>query len=235
MDACHLLLGRLWQYDRKTKHDGFTNTYNFKKDGINIVLAPLDTRETQTAAAILPKAAFISYTNAADPSVLFGLLMVEANATTHTLPPAVSPLLDEFQDVFRDEIPAGLPLMRDIQHCIDFIPGSSIPNKPAYRMNPKEFAELHRQVNELLEKGLIRKSMSPCAVPALLVPKPGALFIDLPGHYNVSATFNVADLTPYEGLDVDNEDSETSPFQPGENDDGPNLDDPRDESTMNRE
>ncbi|GJW23268.1 reverse transcriptase domain-containing protein [Tanacetum coccineum] len=55
-------------------------------------------------------------------------------------------------------------------------PNHIFQNPPAYRMNPKEFAELHRQVTELLEKGLIRESMSPCAVPALLVPKPGGTF-----------------------------------------------------------
>nr|GEV32692.1 hypothetical protein [Tanacetum cinerariifolium] len=82
----------------------------------------------------------------------------------------------EFADVIPDDIPPGLPAMRDIQHCIDFIPGFVILNKPAYRMNPKEFAELRRQVTELLEKGLIRESMSPCAVPALLVPKHGGTF-----------------------------------------------------------
>ncbi|GJW47496.1 reverse transcriptase domain-containing protein [Tanacetum coccineum] len=53
---------------------------------------------------------------------------------------------------------------------------STILNKPAYQMNLKEFAELQRQVTELLEKGLIRESMSPCAVPALLVPKHGGTF-----------------------------------------------------------
>ena len=44
--------------------------------------------------------------------------------------------------------------------------------------------------------------------------------IDLPGHYNVSATFNVADLTPFLP-ELDNPlDSRTSPFEEGEDDAG---------------
>lgn len=30
MDACHLLLGRPWQFDRKAIHDGENNSYAFK-------------------------------------------------------------------------------------------------------------------------------------------------------------------------------------------------------------
>ena len=34
MDACHLLLGRPWQFDRKARHDGEKNSYSFQKDGV---------------------------------------------------------------------------------------------------------------------------------------------------------------------------------------------------------
>jgi len=38
-------------------------------------------------------------------------------------------------------------------------------------MNPKDTIGIQRQVEELISKGLIRESLSPCAVPTLLVPK----------------------------------------------------------------
>ncbi|KAL5540963.1 hypothetical protein UlMin_044255 [Ulmus minor] len=77
----------------------------------------------------------------------------------------------EFEDVLPEEVPYGLPPIRGIEHQIDFIPGASIPNRPTYRSNPEETKELQRQVGELLEKGYVHESMSPCAVPVLLVPK----------------------------------------------------------------
>ncbi|GJS55188.1 hypothetical protein Tco_0628550 [Tanacetum coccineum] len=106
MDVLNILLGRPWQFDRKTKHDGFQNTYSFKKDGVKITLAPFDSRQTQ-----------------ADGSNLF---------------------MKEFADVIPDDIPPGLTARRDIQHCVDFIPGFAFPNRPVYRMNSKEFTELQR-------------------------------------------------------------------------------------------
>src|SRR5690606_38427796 len=87
------------------------------------------------------------------------------------LPSGMSKLLQEYSDVFPEEMPHGLPPIRGIEHHIDFVPGSALPNKPAYRTNPVETKELQKQVEELMSKGHIRESMSPCAVPVLLVPK----------------------------------------------------------------
>ncbi|XP_071923188.1 uncharacterized protein [Coffea arabica] len=52
---------------------------------------------------------------------------------------------EEYQDVFPEDIPNGLPPLRGIEHQIDFIPGSSLPNKAPYRTNPEETKEQQRQ------------------------------------------------------------------------------------------
>ncbi|GJU67477.1 reverse transcriptase domain-containing protein, partial [Tanacetum coccineum] len=161
MDAARILLGRPWQFDRKTKHDGFQNTYSFKKDGMNITLVPFDSRQTQAEGYNLFMKKIVFEGLMKTSPYVFTLVVVEENEIIIEAPLQVQPLLREFVDVIHGDIPSGLPAIRDIQHCIDFIPGSAILNRPAYRMNPTEFAELQRQVTELLEKGLIRESMSP--------------------------------------------------------------------------
>ena len=87
------------------------------------------------------------------------------------LPPSLMSLLKEFGDVFPDELPHGLPPLRGIEHRIDLIPGVPLPNRAAYRTNPEETKEIEKQIQELLSKGMIRESLSPCAVPVILVPK----------------------------------------------------------------
>ncbi|KAL2243043.1 UNVERIFIED_CONTAM: Transposon Ty3-G Gag-Pol polyprotein, partial [Sesamum indicum] len=76
-----------------------------------------------------------------------------------------------YEDVFLDEMPPGLPPIRWIEHQIDFIPGASLPNRPAYHTNPEETREIQRKIQEWMAKGYVRESLSPCAVPVLLVPK----------------------------------------------------------------
>jgi hypothetical protein len=59
--------------------------------------------------------------------------------------------------------------MRDIQHQIDLMPASILPNKAYYRMSPQQHEEFKRQVTEQMDKGFVRESASPCVVPALLL------------------------------------------------------------------
>jgi hypothetical protein len=83
----------------------------------------------------------------------------------------VSTVLQDFDDVFPAEVPAGLPPLRGIEHQIDFIPGASLPNHAPYRTYSDETKEIQAQVQALLDKGYIRVSLSPCDVPIIFVPK----------------------------------------------------------------
>jgi hypothetical protein len=87
------------------------------------------------------------------------------------LPEEVHELLDNFADIVVDEMPISLPPIRSISHHIDLIQGESIPNKARYRLTPRENEEVKNQVQERLDKGLVRESLSPCVLPTVLSPK----------------------------------------------------------------
>ncbi len=80
-------------------------------------------------------------------------------------------MMDEFRDVFPDELPKGLPPKRTIDHQIELMPGSSPPYRPTFRMSPLELQEVKKQVDELLEQGKIQLSKSPYGSPVLFVKK----------------------------------------------------------------
>ena len=64
-----------------------------------------------------------------------------------------------------------MPPDRDIKFIIELVPGTGpIAQKP-YRMNPKELDELKRQLEDMLQKGLIRPSASPWGSPVIFVDK----------------------------------------------------------------
>ncbi|KAL8105263.1 hypothetical protein AgCh_029162 [Apium graveolens] len=80
------------------------------------------------------------------------------------------PIVNEFPDVFPEELP-GLPPDRKIEFEINLAPGTEPVSKAPYRMAPAEMKELASQLQELLDKGVIRPSTSPWGAPVLFVKK----------------------------------------------------------------
>ena len=169
-------------------HYGKENTYKFMFKNQKVVLKPMTIAEIgkyrvqksikvpetkKNSLHILTKKKFQHESK--ENGVIYDVVVKELNKkdaeNIPSIPKKVAELLDDFSDIAPTDLPNELPPLRNIQHAIDFMPGSQLPNLPAYRMNPIKYAELKRQVDELLSKGFIRESLSPCAVLALLTPK----------------------------------------------------------------
>ncbi|KAL1213521.1 RNA-directed DNA polymerase-like protein [Cardamine amara subsp. amara] len=185
IQAGHLLLGRPWQFDKEALHNGRTNHYTFSQNNKKHSLAPLTPQETFEMQQTMSKGKKLSKTNLyiTPITVLKSLELKEevllmifkeglfSGQEEQELPPAVLELLNRFSNVFPEEIPPGLPPTRGIEQQIDLVPGAPLPNRAAYRVNLEEAKELEKQVQDLMSKGYIRESLSPCVVPVLLVPK----------------------------------------------------------------
>ncbi|XP_037497286.1 uncharacterized protein LOC119371375, partial [Jatropha curcas] len=70
------------------------------------------------------------------------------------------PTICDYPDVFPDELP-GLTPRREVEFTIDVFPGAAPVSIVPYRMAPAELKELKIQLQELLDKGFIRPSVSP--------------------------------------------------------------------------
>ncbi|CAI7896747.1 unnamed protein product [Closterium sp. NIES-54] len=105
------------------------------------------------------------------PHLLVIFTAPESEASATPLPSPIQDLLRDYTDVFPVDLPTELPPECAIDHSIRLIPGSTPPVRPTYRMSTVELLELRRQINDLLEKGLIRPSTSPYAALVLFTRK----------------------------------------------------------------
>ncbi|XP_040373007.1 uncharacterized protein LOC112194683 [Rosa chinensis] len=181
MDACHILFGRPWQYDVDVTYKGRDNVMMFMWNSHKIAMAPIYQFErsgvkkgesflTLSSSELEMEEAF-KESEVICPVVIKGLLT--AKKEDMMIPKEVQNMLGEFEELISDELPNELPPMRDIHHQIDLVPEASLPNLPHYCISPKKNEILRELIEDLLKKGFIRESMSPCAVLVLLVPKKG--------------------------------------------------------------
>uniref|UniRef100_A0A6N2MMB5 Integrase catalytic domain-containing protein n=1 Tax=Salix viminalis TaxID=40686 RepID=A0A6N2MMB5_SALVM len=85
------------------------------------------------------------------------------------LQPDMQQLLSEFDDVFQE--PTQLPPLREIDHHIPLQKGTQSINVRPYRYAHFQKEKIEKQVQAMLDVGVIRPSTSPFSSPVLLVKK----------------------------------------------------------------
>jgi len=78
--------------------------------------------------------------------IIFAHMEVEEKEGT-----SVIPVVCEFVDVFPGEV-LGLPPNREVEFCIDLVPGTGPVSMAPCRMAPAELVELKKQIEKLMEK-----------------------------------------------------------------------------------
>ena len=69
------------------------------------------------------------------------------------------PIVAKFPEVFLEEL-VRLPPDRELEFTIDLILGSALISQTPYRMAPSELKELKVQLQNLVDRGFIRPSVS---------------------------------------------------------------------------
>ncbi|GKD68089.1 RNA-directed DNA polymerase [Tanacetum coccineum] len=125
METCHVLLGRPWQRDVDSTHQGKSNMYLFKwcrKTFAMLSLSVISLKKkleskTWVTLVVSPKEfqAKRKETGVSYALVVKGVEAVMENA----IPMVVKPLLAEFGKTLADDTPVTLPPLRNIQHQID--------------------------------------------------------------------------------------------------------------------
>ncbi|XP_068463331.1 uncharacterized protein [Phaseolus vulgaris] len=155
MEATHILLGRPWQFDRKDFHDGLTNKLSFDFHGHKVILKSLSPKEVHedqlkmkqkrenekdkksSKKSLLMTSKQVNKVIVSQKSIFLAMPRTLECVTDKVHSTCLDDLVKEIHDVFQDP-PKYLPPLRGIEHQIDFMPGVSSPNRPAYRTNPKE-------------------------------------------------------------------------------------------------
>lgn len=93
----------------------------------------------------------------------------EQTISDNSVPVAIQAIVDEFADLFAE--PNGLPPRHSCDHLIPLLAGAQPVNIRPYRHSPESKDEIEKQVSELLQSGVIQRSTSAFASPAIFVKK----------------------------------------------------------------
>lgn len=168
MGLCDMLLGRPWQYDRDTHHEGHLHTYTVRLPDRHIRLWPMKSNDivdympmfrdlegecvkcgeknkSNASNMLVSPKQFTKITRESSHCCMVMLRSCGASKGDEAkLSDRFQSMLDEIGDIMVKDLPKELPPLREVEHKIDFIPGCSISNRVAYRYSLMEQEEVRR-------------------------------------------------------------------------------------------
>ena len=132
MDACHILLGRPWQYDINYIHSGRAKTTEFDWMSRRVVLlligssskTKLNSKKGKQLFSVIKGNEFLH--RKTEPILAFFIKENNISHTENHIPSEITNLLLKFLKII--EPTTSLPPLRNKQHTIDLMPGSTLPN-----------------------------------------------------------------------------------------------------------
>ena len=154
MEISSIILGRPWLYDHDATLYRKLNSCVFIYLGKKIIINPSQPKDNKKKGTSGPKekksGLHLISAKDLDREVSRGSpiwMLAAKDSPDPTEAPKLEEIrevLEEFQEVFPDDLPSCLPPLKDIPHAIDLVPGSALSNLLYYRLNPTEHAELQK-------------------------------------------------------------------------------------------
>eukprot|EP00253_Pinus_taeda_P028538 PITA_28538 len=171
-DIAGIVLGSPYFFDRKSTFHRHENKYHLSKDGKEFIVR--SHRKKTNIAKVNAR----QVKRLVNSSKNFVLLMIKPKVDVNhesfdncdpKLESDMYDVVDVYHEIFQE--PIGLPPKREIQHEIHLHPDCPLPNIGMYCMSIMENVEIKKQIKDLLDKGFIRPSTSPCGSPIVLILK----------------------------------------------------------------
>ena len=177
-----IVLGKPWHYDHQPVINWTTNSIDIKHKNMRTttfraitkfaedqIAYGLNTITMSSARRLQRKhQAEIYWVNVADAKVAES----KQGVTMGVDDADIRNIANRFADVTPEEIPPGLPSMREEQHEINLMPDKPLPRPRGMILSHEMTVELRKQVERLLKLGWIRPSKSPVGAGAFFSRKP---------------------------------------------------------------
>lgn len=163
-----VIIGINWFYSHNPMGiDWIGKRLAFCEDGKMVLLKGLQPKNL-VCKEVAPGELLLMLQNASATDFVQIQCMEEVSAD-QGIPMEIEKVLDGFGDVFTE--PTELPPTRPFDHAIPLEPGAKPVNLRPYRYSPKQKDEIEKQVKLMIKQGIIKPSVSPFALPVLLVLK----------------------------------------------------------------